>query len=91
MIEKTRASSGIITINLINTNLMFSEFIENTLLKFFDLFWRKHISFRNQRNKINSSLERFHEFDVDRAQSVTTGIDKIKTAVDSVVNNMTTI
>ena len=72
-------------------NLILSQFFQNTFLELFNLLWREHISFGNERYKINSCLECFHKLNVDGSQAVAAWIDEIKTAMNSIVDNMASV
>ena len=72
-------------------DLILSQFFQNAFLELFNLLWREHISFGNERYKINSCLECFHKLNVDGSQAVAAWIDEIKTAMNSIVDNMASV
>ena len=69
-------------------DLILSELLQNSLLELFNFLWREHIGLGDEWNKVDPRLERFHEFDVDRAQPVSTRVDKVKAAMNPIVHNM---
>ena len=70
---------------------MFCNFLQDFFLEFFNFLGREHVGFWDKWDQVDARLQSFHELNVNWPETVTTRVDKVKKAVDSIIYNVTPI
>ena len=60
-------------------------------LKVSDFLICQGISFRNDRYQVNLGVQSSHDFNIQRLERVSSGLNEVNTSMDAVVNNVHTI